>query len=411
MNLNGKNILLGITGGIAAYKTAELVRLLKKAKANVRVVMTRAAQEFVTPLTLQSLSGEPVRTELMDPDQESAMGHIELARWADVILVAPATANFLSQMAHGAASDLLTTLCLAADGNIIVAPAMNHVMWSNQATRSNVEMLKSFGVHFSGPARGDLACGESGEGRMLEPTELLDELNSFFGEAPLLGVNVVITAGPTFEAIDPVRFIGNRSSGKMGFALAEAFVRSGANVNLVAGPVNLGTPQGVQRHDVESASQMSGKVNELLPECDLFAACAAVADYRVENSAKQKIKKTEKKLTLQLVPNEDILATVANRDEPPFTLGFAAETQNLLEYAKAKLERKKLDVIAANLVGTEEGGFSADKNALTVVWNEGKVTLPLQDKKKLARELVELVAELYKKKNNTKQYRLIRGLN
>ncbi len=410
MNLQGKNILLGITGGIAAYKTPELVRLLKKAEARVRVVMTRAARDFVTPLTLQSLSGEPVRTELMDPEQESTMGHIELARWADVILVAPATANFISQMAQGAATDLLTTLCLAADSEIIVAPAMNHVMWSNSATQANVEKLKSFGVHIEGPASGELACGETGDGRMTEPEELLDTLNHFFGEALLSGVNVVITAGPTFEAIDPVRFIGNRSSGKMGFALAEAFVRAGARVSLVAGPVSLPTPRGAIRYDVESASQMSERVEALMADCDLFAASAAVADYRVANNARHKIKKHGKPLSLELVPNEDILASVAGRENSPFTLGFAAETENLLEYARAKLKNKKLDVIAANLVGADEGGFGAEKNALTVVWNGGTVNLPMQDKKRLARELVDIVSGLYlQKKNNIENYRLIQG--
>lgn len=411
MNLQGKNILLGITGGIAAYKTPELVRLLKKAGANVRVVMTRAAQEFVTPLTLQSLSEEPVRTELMDPQQESTMGHIELARWADVVLIAPATANFLSQMAHGVANDLLTTLCLAADSDIIVGPAMNHVMWSNPATQANVEQLKDFGVQFEGPVPGELACGETGEGRMQEPDALLEAIGRFFGENSLSGVNVVVTAGPTYEDIDPVRFIGNRSSGKMGFALAEAFAGAGASVSLVAGPVSLETPQGVTRYDVESARQMSDRVNSLMSGCDLFAACAAVADYRVAERATQKIKKNDKDISLQLIPNEDILASVAGRENSPFTLGFAAETENLLEYAQAKLERKKLDVIAANLVGAQEGGFGAEKNALTVVWNEGKVILPMQDKRKLARELVDIVARLYlQKKNNTDNYRLIQGL-
>jgi phosphopantothenoylcysteine decarboxylase/phosphopantothenate--cysteine ligase len=411
MNLQGKNILLGITGGIAAYKIPELVRLLKKAGANVRVVMTHAAREFVTPLTLQSLSGEPVRTELMDPEQESTMGHIELARWADVILIAPATANFLSQITHGIANDLLTTICLAADSEIILAPAMNHVMWSHPATQANIETLKGFGLQFEGPVPGDLACGETGQGRMQEPEELFAALKRFFGESSLSGVKVVITAGPTYEAIDPVRFIGNRSSGKMGFALAEAFVRAGASVSLVAGPVNLETPQGVTRYDVESAQQMSNQVSSLMSECELFAACAAVADYRVVNRAKQKIKKHDKAMSLQLIPNEDILASVAGKESSPFTLGFAAETENLLEYARAKLQRKKLDVIAANLVGAEEGGFGADKNALTVVWNEGKVSLPMQNKRKLARELVDIVARLYlQKKNNIKNYRLIQGL-
>jgi len=411
MNLQGKNILLGITGGIAAYKVPELVRLLKKAGANVRVVMTHAAREFVTPLTLQSLSGEPVRSDLMDTEQESTMGHIELARWADVILIAPATANFLSQMAHGVASDLLSTLCLAADSDIIVAPAMNHVMWGHPATQANVEILKGFGVQFEGPVAGELACGETGEGRMQQPEELFAALKRFFGESSLSGVKVVITAGPTYEAIDPVRFIGNRSSGKMGFALAEAFVQAGASVSLVAGPVSLDTPQGVRRYDVESAEQMSDQVNSLMSECDLFAACAAVADYRVANSVQHKIKKHDQQISLQLIPNEDILASVAGQQNPPFTLGFAAETENLLEYAQGKLERKKLDVIAANLVGAEEGGFGAEKNALTVVWNEGKVSLPMQNKKKLARELVEIVARLYlQKKNNIENYRLIQGL-
>lgn len=393
MKLSGRNILLGITGGIAAYKCAELVRLLKKSGAEVRIVMTHGAQAFVTPLTLQALSGHPVRTELLDPGQESAMGHIELARWADTILIAPATANFLSQLAHGAANDLLTTLCLASEHMPVVAPAMNQAMWNNPMTKSNMARLQAYGVQVWGPVDGEQACGETGEGRMLEPQQLHDRLVDSLTQGPLLGKRVLITAGPTQEPIDPVRYIGNRSSGKMGFALARAFLQAGAQVELVTGPVALQTPAGVQRHEVETAMQMHQQVMQLVDNCDVFVACAAVADYRVENKAQQKLKKTDKTINLQLTLNKDILADVAAMEHPPFTLGFAAETENLLEFASDKRKRKGIDVIAANLVGGEQGGFADDNNALLVIWENGQRALPMMAKDQLAHQLVDLIAE------------------
>ena len=392
--------MLGITGGIAAYKCAELVRLLKKSGADVRVVMTPGAESFVTPLTLQALSGHSVRTELFDTDQESAMGHIELARWAEVILVAPATANFLSQLSHGAASDLLSTLCLASERLPVVAPAMNRAMWNNPVTRENVARLRKLGVEFWGPAEGEQACGETGEGRMLEPVELHDNLVNRLSNGRLQGKSVLLTAGPTQEPIDPVRYIGNRSSGKMCFALAQAFSQAGAHVMLVAGPVDLPTPDGVNRFDVATAQQMHEQVMRLVGDCDIFAACAAVADYRVEDKAQQKLKKSDKNISLQLVPNKDILADVARMKNPPFTLGFAAETENLVQFASEKRKRKGIDVIAANLVGGKQGGFADDNNALTVIWQEGQREMPMTGKQQLAHQLVALIVDILDRKAN-----------
>ncbi len=400
MQLSGRKILIGITGGIAAYKSAELVRLLKKHGAEVQVVMTAAAAGFVTPMTLQALSGREVRSELFDLQQESSMGHIDLARWADVILVAPATANFLAQLSTGSASDLLSTLVLAAEVPVMVAPAMNQAMWGNQATVDNVQRLQQRGIQCWGPASGVQACGETGEGRMLEPLQLFEQLAEYLSHGPLQGCRVVVTAGPTHEPIDPVRYIGNRSSGKMGFALAAAFARAGASVRLVAGPVSLPTPAGVARTDVETALQMYQVVQEVISECDLFAACAAVADYRVEQAAGQKIKKQQENLQLTLVPNPDILAWVAGQQPAPFTLGFAAETENLHENASAKRIRKGVDMIAANLVGTDKGGFAADDNALSLFWQDGSDELPMMDKNLLATELVRRVTNIYLKRNS-----------
>ena len=394
MKLAGRNILLGVTGGIAAYKCAELVRLLKKAGADVQVVMTQAASAFVTPLTLQALSGRPVRTELFDAEQESAMGHIELARWADLILIAPATANFIAQLAHGSADDLLTTICVASETDIIVAPAMNQAMWANQVTQENVALLVAAGIKIWGPAKGEQACGETGEGRMLEPVEIHERLIDNLTQGSLQGKTVVLTAGPTQEPIDPVRYIGNRSSGKMGFELARAFVQAGAQVLLVSGPVGLQTPAGVKRYDVNTAKEMFEQVMQLIADCDIFVACAAVADYSVKNVATHKMKKNDNVITLQLQPNVDILAEVAALENSPFTLGFAAETQNLLENANEKRLRKGVDVIAANLVGGDEGGFADDKNALTVIWGRGQKILPMMPKNKLANELVSLITEI-----------------
>jgi len=397
MQLSGRNILLGITGGIAAYKCAELVRLLKKADAKVQVVMSEAASEFVTPMTLQALSGREVRSSLFDLQQESAMGHIELARWADLIMIAPATANFISELSSGAANDLLTTLVLAAEVPVVVAPAMNQAMWSNPATQSNVVKLKQRNIPCWGPASGEQACGENGAGRMLEPVELFQQLVDKLTAGPLQGRQVILTAGPTYEPIDPVRFIGNRSSGKMGFALARAFANAGASVTLVAGPVVLDTPHGVQRIDVETAEQMFQAVKQHLSGCDLFVGCAAVADYRVASVAQQKIKKQQDTMDITLEPNTDILAWVAAQDDKPFTLGFAAETQKLHEYASAKRIRKGIDVIAANLVGAGQGGFATDDNALSVIWEGGMQELPMMDKEQLARQLVLLVTDLFLK--------------
>ena len=397
MQLSGRNILLGITGGIAAYKCAELVRLLKKADAKVQVVMSEAASEFVTPMTLQALSGREVRSSLFDLQQESAMGHIELARWADLIMIAPATANFISELSSGAANDLLTTLVLAAEVPVVVAPAMNQAMWSNPATQSNVVKLKQRNIPCWGPASGEQACGENGAGRMLEPVELFQQLVDKLTAGPLQGRQVILTAGPTYEPIDPVRFIGNRSSGKMGFALARAFANAGASVTLVAGPVALDTPHGVQRIDVETAEQMFQTVKQHLSGCDLFVGCAAVADYRVASVAQQKIKKQQDTMDITLEPNTDILAWVAAQDDKPFTLGFAAETQKLHEYASAKRIRKGIDVIAANLVGAGQGGFATDDNALSVIWEGGMQELPMMDKEQLARQLVLLVTDLFLK--------------
>ncbi len=395
MLLSGRNILLGISGGIAAYKTAELVRMLKKAGADVQVVMTRAAAEFVTPLTLQALSGREVRSDIFDRQQESAMGHIDLARWADVILVAPATANFVATLAAGKAADLLGTLVLAADVRVIVAPAMNQAMWSNAATQQNIKQLQQNGIDCWGPASGAQACGEIGEGRMLEAQQLFDLLADFFTGGPLQRRHVIVTAGPTHEPIDPVRYIGNRSSGKMGFALAAAFAGAGASVDLIAGPVELATPSGVSRVDVETAQQMFAAVEQNISHCDIFAACAAVADYRVENTAQHKIKKQHESLTIKLLPNVDILAQVAARENAPFTLGFAAETEKLHEHASAKRIRKGVDMIAANLVGGAQGGFAADENALSLLWDNGSAQLPMMAKDLLAKQLVTLVTERY----------------
>jgi len=387
-----RRVLLVVSGGIAAYKRAELVRLLRGAGADVRVVMTAAAREFVGPLTFQALSGNPVRSELFDPAHEAAMGHIELARWAELVLVAPASADFLARLAAGLADDLATTLCLAADAPLALAPAMNQAMWRNPATRDNVQRLAARGLHLWGPAEGEQACGDTGPGRMLEPAELLERVAGLAGVGPLAGVRVLLTAGPTREAIDPVRFVGNRSSGKMGFALAAALRAAGAEVTLVSGPVALPTPSGVARIDVETALEMHAAVMARVRDHAIFVGCAAVADYRPAAPAAGKIKKTAERLGLELVRNPDILAEVARLEQPPFTVGFAAETERLAELAEAKRRAKGIDMIAANLVGTGHGGFEADDNALTVLWEGGGVTLERAPKPALAGALSELIA-------------------
>ncbi len=398
--LANKRIILAVTGGIAAYKSAELVRRLRRCGAEVQVVMTQAAAEFVTPLTFQALSGRPVRTELFDTDAEAAMGHIELARWADAILVAPCSANTLAKLAQGLADDLLTTLCLASDAPLAIAPAMNRLMWSNPATRSNLDLLQTRDVQIFGPGDGDQACGETGEGRMLEPEELADKLEAIFKHHTLAGQRVTITAGPTCEAIDPVRFISNRSSGKMGFALAAAATEAGADVTLISGPVQLETPAGVRRIDVISATEMLKAVMANITTTDIFIACAAVADYRLQTPATSKLKKNAEELQLGLIKNPDILAEVAALPEAPFTLGFAAETEDLKKNAQAKLRAKGIDMIAANQVGHKQG-FDTDHNALEVFWQSGQHSLPQASKYKLARALIKLLADQYDSKSKT----------
>ncbi|VAX09504.1 Phosphopantothenoylcysteine decarboxylase / Phosphopantothenoylcysteine synthetase [hydrothermal vent metagenome] len=399
--LNGKHILLGITGGIAAYKAADLVRQLRKAGAEVQVVMTKAAEEFITPLTMQTLSGRAVRQDFFAKADEAAIGHINMARWADLVLVAPASADFMARLAHGLANDLLATICLATTAPIALAPAMNQQMWLNSATVANTSLLRERGMLIWGPAVGEQACGETGPGRMLEPAELLESIGGHFGNGPLVGTSVLLTAGPTQEPIDPVRFIGNRSSGKMGYALARAFVAAGARVCLVSGPVTLDIPAGVERVDVRTAQEMEQAVSGRVEACDLFMACAAVADYRPATVALSKIKKGSDLLELRLTRNTDILAAVADRPAPPFTVGFAAETERVNEQAEEKRRAKGLDMIAANLVGASEGGFERDENAVTMLWDGGSKDFPLENKGQLAESLVAIISERYHAKNNS----------
>ena len=398
--LHGKHILLGICGGIAAYKSAELTRRLKQAGAEVRVVMTKAATEFVTPLTFQALSGNPVHTELLNEEAEAGMGHIELARWADAVLIAPASANTIANLAQGKANDLLTTLCLATQAPIAIAPAMNNVMWSDLSTQANCKLLTNKEYTFFGPNSGELACGETGDGRMMEVPELLDNLAGLFSSGSLQAVNIVITAGPTFEAIDPVRFIGNRSSGKMGYALARAAIEAGATVTLISGPCQLETPDRVKRINVESANEMHEAVKTTMTACDVFIGSAAVADYRPATVQAQKIKKHEAVATIEMVRNEDILSWVAQQNPRPFVVGFAAETENLEDNARKKLLDKKLNMIAANLVGNntddkQDIGFNSDYNALEVFWEQGQTTLSVARKPVLAEQLIGQIAEHY----------------
>jgi len=388
---------LGVSGGIAAYKSCELVRRLRDLGAHVRVVMTENATRFVTPTTFQALSGEPVRVSLWDESAEAAMGHIELARWAERVLIAPASADLIARLAHGHADDLLTTLCLATAAPVYVAPAMNQQMWAHAAVQANVAILRTRGVHILGPASGDQACGEIGSGRMLEPRELRAAMVASFAEQVLRGKRVVVSAGPTYEDIDPVRFIGNRSSGRMGFAVAEAAARAGAQVTLVAGPVSMATPFGVARRiDVRSAAQMHAAVTEAALDADIYIGSAAVGDYRPNCVAEHKLKKQDgAALTLQLAENPDILASLSAKQPHPFLVGFAAETQNVETYARDKLQRKGLDMIAANQVG-EGLGFETADNAITLYWADGARELPRADKAAIARQLIECIADRYK---------------
>jgi phosphopantothenoylcysteine decarboxylase/phosphopantothenate--cysteine ligase len=387
-------VLLGVSGGIAAYKSAELIRRLRERGAEVRVVMTPAARGFITPLTLQALSGHPVRDSLLDPAAEAGMDHIELARWADLLLVAPATADLMARLAAGLADDLLSTLALATTAPVVLAPAMNHCMWQHPATRENAARLAARGVRLLGPAEGQQACGETGPGRMWEPEAIVASLWPA-GSGVLSGRRVLVTAGPTREAIDPVRFIGNRSSGRMGYALAAALAARGAEVILVSGPCAVPAPVGVETVRVESALDMETAVMARIAGCDVFVGAAAVADYRPETSAGQKIKKDAEVLSLRLVRNPDILARVAALPAGPFTVGFAAETERVEKHAADKLAAKGLDMIAANRVGGQAGGFERDENALTVLWNGGRQSFPLMPKARLAVALAELIEERY----------------
>lgn len=404
--LQNKKILVGITGGIAAYKTIEFIRHLKKANAEVRVVLTPAAETFVTPLTLQAISGNAVSHSLLDPQAELAMGHIELAKWADLVVIAPASADFIARLRVGMGNDLLSTLCLATSSPILLAPAMNQQMYKQAVVQENLSVLKERGLKFIGPNVGFQACGDVGEGRMSEPTEIYQAvLHHFSQKQDLQGLSVAITAGPTREAIDPVRYISNHSSGKMGFSIAKAFAKRGAKVTLISGPVNLATPNNVDRIDVESAVEMEQQAVKIAQHSAIFIGCAAVADYRMAEVSHQKIKKTNgsDELVLKLVKNPDIIANVAYLSQNrPFVVGFAAETQNVVEYAKSKLRRKNLDMICANDVS---GGkvFGQDQNALHLFWKnkEGQNSekkLPLADKSRLAESLVQEIVACFQAK-------------
>ncbi len=394
--LERRKILLGVTGGIAAYKSAELVRRLRDAGAEVRVVMTPGASAFITPLTMQALSGNPVHRELLDEGAEAAMGHIELARWADLVLIAPASADFIARLAHGLANDLLSTLCLATTAPVCVAPAMNQAMWCAAATQHNCILLGQHGIALLGPASGAQACGDTGPGRMLEPQELLAAMEVHFNGGQLAGVRVLIDAGPTREAIDPVRYISNSSSGRMGFALAAAAAAAGAEVTLVAGPVGLTTPHGVTRVDVTSAQQMHNAVLAQIDSHQIFIACAAVADYRPASAATRKMKKSAAHMQIELIRNPDILAAVTAREPHPFTVGFAAETHEVLEYARGKLRAKRLDLIIANDVSRTDIGFDSDHNEVTLLAADETVALPRASKARLAHELVAAIATRYR---------------
>ncbi len=401
--LIGKRIVLGVTGGISAYKAAFLVRLLRKNGANVRVVMTQSATKFVTPLTFQALSAKPVHTELLDVNTETAMGHIELAKWADLILIAPASANFIARYANGFAEDLLSTLCLATDSPVIIAPAMNQQMWRNQATQENLERINARGITVVGPTAGVQACGDDGPGRMLEPEEIVVHTANIFQTNILTGSRLLVTAGPTREAIDPVRFLSNRSSGRMGYAVATAAAEAGADVTLISGPVDLAAIGIEKVIHVTSAEEMQESVMQRINNIDIFISAAAVADYRVQKISEQKIKKSDDTYELIMQKNSDILAEVSALYDAPFTVGFAAETENLELNAQTKLHLKNLDMIAANQVD-KKLGIDCDENSLTIFWKTGREKLPLAPKNKLARSLIKLIALQYNEKNSNKTH-------
>jgi phosphopantothenoylcysteine decarboxylase/phosphopantothenate--cysteine ligase len=401
-NLPYTRILLGVTGGIAAYKSPDLVRRLREKGADVQVVMTPSAEKMVSPTVFQAVSGHPVRGDLWDEQAEAAMGHIELARWADLVLVAPATAHTMAQLAAGTAGGLLTTLCLASEAQLVLAPAMNQAMWRHPATQHNREVLAQRGVRFIGPAHGEQACGDVGPGRMVEPDDIVSELGA--GQAPtkvgrLDGVTVLVTAGPTREPIDPVRYISNRSSGKMGFAMAAAAAAAGARVTLVAGPVSLPTPPGVERLDVETAAQMHEAAVTRAVSADIYIGAAAISDYRPQRAQQQKIKKKSTTLSLELVRSMDVLAEIAALKSAPFTVGFAAETEKLEEHAGGKLLAKKLNMIVGNLVG-KDLCFEQDDNSVLVLWPGGSEEIPRMAKTELARKLIEIIAGRYRQAAN-----------
>lgn len=397
VTLTNRRILIGISGGIAAYKSAELVRRLIDLGADVRVAMTKAAQEFITPLTLQALSGKPVSTDLLNTEAEAAMGHIELARWADLIVIAPASADIISRLAKGAGDDILTTLCLARRCPLAIAPAMNQAMWHNLSTQENLATLQRHNVHQFGPDKGGQACGDIGFGRMSEPAKLAQEICQLFKTRTLEGKKVVITAGPTREAIDPVRYISNYSSGKMGYALAQAAAAAGARTILISGPTNLATPEHVERINITSANEMleacTTQVYESPNPCDIFIASAAVADYRPRETAQQKIKKSSQNtMTLEMVKNPDIVATIASRADAPLMIGFAAETQHVIENAQRKLAKKQLDLVIANDVSQTNIGFNSDDNAVTIITKEDVTEIPEKSKVQIAADIIDRAA-------------------
>lgn len=393
-NLTNKNILLCVTGGIAAYKAAELVRLLKTSNAFVKVLMTKSAQEFITPLTMQALSGEKVHTDLLSTEAEAAMGHIELAKWCDLIVIAPCSANSLSKIAEGRGDDLLSAVCLATESKIFIAPAMNQAMWKDKRTQKNLSKSIKAGLNVIGPASGEQACGDVGDGRMTEPTDIVSEVEKTLEKGLLTGKKVIITAGPTQEMIDPVRYISNKSSGKMGFSLAEEVKNQGALVTLISGPVNLKTPEKVKRHDVLSADEMKTKVEELIEDCDIFISAAAVSDFKPKEIYKNKIKKkgNEKHLNLKMDKNSDILKVISEKNLNLKTVGFAAETENLLSNAKKKLSQKKLDLIVANDVSNKDIGFDSDENEVTLITKKEQKKIKKASKKIVSKKIVEFIA-------------------
>ena len=397
-SLTNKRVLLGVSAGIAAYKAPDLVRKLTELGAEVQIILSKNADQFVAPLSLQAVSGHAVHSYAMTAESESGMGHIDLARWADIVLIAPATANMMARLCQGNADELLTTVCVATEAPIAVAPAMNQQMWQNAASRANIALLESRGVHILGPDAGEQACGEVGPGRMLQPVDIAQRVGNLFQNTELTGKRVMITAGPTWEALDPVRGITNHSSGMMGYSLAQAAVEAGADVTLVSGPTHIAKPERVNTVNVVSALDMHAAVMNDIENQDIFIGVAAVADYRPIDSADQKIKKNADEMTITMVKNPDILADVAALEKRPFCVGFAAETNDVVNYARGKLERKKLDLIAANHVGGSDTGFGTPDNAITLISKDDATELPKQNKAALARQLMAEIANAFSNK-------------